>query len=142
MTDLLRVCRKCGRNEDPPGLESCPACGLADPWFRPGVDAQRGGKFSSGKDRWDLLPLDAVRWIVKVLAFGARRYAPGNWRNVENGRDEYYAALMRHLEAWERGELIDPDSKLPHMAHVGCNALFLLALGHCEPRRGDKERPP
>ena len=32
---------------------------------------------------------------------------------------------MRHLIAWRKGELIDPESKLPHLAHAGCNLIFL-----------------
>ncbi len=33
---------------------------------------------------------------------------------------------LRHLTAFARGEDLDPDSGLQHMAHLATNALFLL----------------
>lgn len=87
-----------------------------------------GVKHDGEKDRWDLLPLRAVRGVVKVLTFGARKYAPDNWRKVPDARPRYYAASMRHLAAWWEGEERDPESGLPHLAHAACCLLFLLAL--------------
>ena len=36
---------------------------------------------------------------------------------------------MRHLVAWRMGEWIDPESKLPHLAHVTWNGIALLWKG-------------
>jgi hypothetical protein len=85
-------------------------------------------KHDSEKARWDLLPLEAVTPIVDVLTFGARKYAPDNWRTVPEWRRRYYAATLRHLVAWWRGERVDTESGLPHLAHAGCCLLFLAAL--------------
>jgi hypothetical protein len=85
-------------------------------------------KFDDGKPRWELLPFDAVGAVVDVLTFGAKKYAPNSWRALENGRERYTGALLRHLVAWNAGEQIDPESGLHHLAHVACNALFLVAI--------------
>ncbi len=85
-----------------------------------------GEKHDQGKARWDLLPWGPVRQIVAVLTFGAKKYAPHNWQKVDNPRERYFAALHRHLVAWREGELLDPETKLPHLAHAACCVLFLM----------------
>lgn len=85
-----------------------------------------GMKFDDVKHRWDLLPLDAVESIVEVMTFGANKYAPNNWKYLDNAESRYKAALLRHVAAIDKGEVKDPDSGLPHIAHAACNALFLL----------------
>jgi len=85
-----------------------------------------GTKYDQGKDPWHLVPTDAVRAIVKVLAFGASKYEERNW---EKGMSwsRVYAALLRHLLAWYEGENKDPETGYSHLAHAGCCILFLLA---------------
>jgi len=85
-----------------------------------------GKKYDFGKLRWDLLPVKETEAIVKVLTFGAEKYADNSWQNLPNRRERYYGALMRHLVAWRKGEIYDPESTLPHLYHVACNALFLI----------------
>lgn len=87
-----------------------------------------GVKLDAGKPRWSLLPFGAIRSVVEVLEYGARKYSPGNWRLVENARERYFDATLRHLTAWWQGETNDPESGLPHLAHAACCVLFLLAL--------------
>lgn len=84
-----------------------------------------GYKSDDGKARWDRLPWAEVQDIVMVLAFGIRKYAPDNWQKVAEPRDRYFAAAQRHLVAWKQGEMNDPESGLPHLAHAGCCILFL-----------------
>ena len=90
-----------------------------------------GMKHDTGKLRMDLLPPEAIRALAQVLTHGAAKYSPNNWRGVEPMR--YEAAMLRHWLAWKEGETLDPDSGLPHLAHVLCNAAFLVALegGQC-----------
>jgi hypothetical protein len=85
-----------------------------------------GKKYDSGKLRYSLLPKGALEAIVQVLEHGATKYAPNNWQLVDNAEDRYYDALMRHLAWYRSGESFDRDSGLPHLAHVMCNAAFLL----------------
>jgi hypothetical protein len=89
-----------------------------------------GRKDDNEKDRWDLLPVDPIRQLVKVLTFGARKYADDNWMKVPGARRRYYSAAMRHLTAWYDGEQLDPESGLPTLAHALCCIVFLM--GHPE----------
>lgn len=85
-------------------------------------------KHDNGKTDWSLLPWDAVEEIIKVLQFGAGKYSPWNW--AENGGFKFnrlFNSSMRHFVAWFwRREDLDPETGLSHMAHLGCNILFLL----------------
>jgi hypothetical protein len=82
-------------------------------------------KFDSVKLRWDLLPFDAVAGTVSVLTHGAQKYSPNGWQSLPDARNRYFAALMRHLAAYQVDELIDPESGLPHLDHAAANLLFL-----------------
>lgn len=80
---------------------------------------------SAGKVRLDLVPTAAVEQIAEALTYGAGKYGDNNWcRGGRWGR--YYAALLRHIFAWWRGEDTDPETGLSHLAHAGCCLLFLL----------------
>lgn len=91
-------------------------------------------KFDGDKLRYDLVPVDWSRGDAEILTFGARKYKPNNWRDVDDiGR--YISALERHLEAVKsfiEGEpnssLFDSDSGLHHMKHLRTNAGFLLTI--------------
>lgn len=90
-----------------------------------------GMKFDGDKPRMDLLVdgcPNALELVAKVLTFGAQKYADHSWQGVEAGASRYKAALVRHLTAHAKGELHDPESGLPHLAHAACNALFILEL--------------
>lgn len=94
--------------------------------FGPGI------KHDEGKNRLDLIEPEFIEGIGEVLTFGAEKYEPNSWQNVEDGINRYYGAAMRHLLAWRRGEKIDPESGKNHLYHVACNMMF---LAHFE---GDK----
>lgn len=90
-------------------------------------------KDDSAKARWDLLPYESVEQVVQVLTFGAKKYPQPedqqipNWRLVKQHRERYFAAAMRHLVSWKKGEKVDPETGLSHLAHGVCCMLFLLA---------------
>ena len=85
-----------------------------------------GKKHDAGKPRMDLIPPEAELALAKILTHGAAMHGENTWREVEMWRWE--AALRRHLNAWKRGEVTDAESGMPHLAHVLCNAAFLVAL--------------
>jgi hypothetical protein len=87
-----------------------------------------GAKADSGKPRYDLLPWAALARVVDVLTFGAKKYGDDNWRTVPNARARYLAAAFRHFVAYAKGETLDPESGLPHLAHAMCCLLFILDL--------------
>jgi hypothetical protein len=81
-------------------------------------------KHDDEKPRWDLLPMDVVEQGVLGFTHGAAKYAPNNWRKgMRWGR--LYGALQRHLTAFWRGEDIDKDSGLQHLALAQCELLML-----------------
>jgi hypothetical protein len=87
---------------------------------------QKGIKFDTDKPRMELLPLDTLEEVAKVLTFGAKKYKPDNWKIVPEAEDRYTGALLRHLTAWRNGEEKDSETGLSHLAHLACNAIFLL----------------
>lgn len=87
---------------------------------------KEGLKFDGGKLKWELLPLEAVEKIVEVLTYGAKKYAPNNWKGLEEPIERYMGALLRHLSAWRQGQEVDEESGLPHVAMMATNALFLV----------------
>lgn len=85
-----------------------------------------GRKFDTDKIQYGLLPPKALRSVVKVLTFGAKKYEVDNWRKVPDYRRRYFDALQRHVWAWKEDELIDSESAEHHLAHAICCLLFLL----------------
>lgn len=85
-----------------------------------------GIKYDSGKPRYDLLPPELLEEAAKVLTFGAQKYEPRNW---EAGMDwsRPFAAMMRHLWAWWRGQDKDPETGFSHLSHAVCCVAFLIA---------------
>jgi len=93
--------------------------------------APEGRKDDSDKPRWDLLIEGvprALEEVVNVLTYGSRKYADHNWQFVANPQQRYLAAGMRHEAAVSRGEAIDPETNLHHLAHKLCCDLFRLEL--------------
>ena len=82
-------------------------------------------KFDQGKADWSLLELQDLDGMVQVLTFGAEKYSRGGWRGVADGDQRYFAALLRHLAAYQKGEDSDPESGLSHLDHALCNLYFL-----------------
>ncbi len=92
------------------------------------MDGTQPQKFDGQKVMLQLLPVDALEEIGRVLTFGAVKYAPGNWATGKGfAWSRLFGGLLRHLFAWARGEDKDPESGLSHLAHAGCMLLFLLA---------------
>ena len=84
-----------------------------------------GLKYDTGKIPLELLPPEALTEIAKVLAFGAEKYGCHNWRKGM-AWSRLVGAILRHLFAWMQGEDKDQESGLSHLAHAGCDILFLL----------------
>lgn len=99
-----------------------------DPFDEPPGECRRSAE-SASKPRLELLPTSGLEQIAQVLTFGAAKYGDNNWcRGSRWGR--YFAALLRHLFAWWRGEEHDPETGMSHLAHAGCCLLFLLEYQH------------
>lgn len=90
------------------------------------MPAEEGRKDDQSKDRFELLPGDALRAIAVILTFGAAKYGDRNW---EKGMkwSRVYGATLRHLTAWWEGEKLDAETGKSHLWHAGCCVLFLIA---------------
>lgn len=84
-----------------------------------------GVKADSGKTELALISPLAIEELGKVLTFGAKKYAAHNWRQGLSWT-RVVSALLRHTFAFLRGQDNDPETGLSHMAHVMCNAMFLV----------------
>lgn len=84
-------------------------------------------KFDEGKTPWELLPMDALEEVAKVLQFGATKYDAYNWtKGMDHSR--LVGAACRHLlREWWCGRKTDEETGLSHLAHAACCILFLLA---------------
>lgn len=83
-------------------------------------------KHDAGKARWDLVPWTTIAAVVRVLTHGAEEYGANNWITVPDAKSRYFAALHRHLYDYARCRHVDPDTGEHPLAHVICNAMFLL----------------
>lgn len=82
-------------------------------------------KYDQGKSRVDLIPPDFIIELGNVLKHGAEKYAPNDWQTLPYAEDRYYAAALRHLLAYRKGEKVDKESGLSHLSHAACNLAFL-----------------
>ena len=90
-----------------------------------------GAKLDAGKVRAGLVIggfSRALHEVSKVGTYGANLYTPYGWIKVENGKERYTDAMLRHFLREEAGEERDPESSLPHAAHLAWNALARLDL--------------
>ena len=88
-------------------------------------ESNQEAKADSGKPRPSLVQSALIRADMGVREYGCQKYhKPDNWRNVEASR--YWDALLCHvLAAWDDWQAVDPESGLPHLHHIICNAGFL-----------------
>lgn len=87
---------------------------------------QSGMKFDGNKPRYSLLPKGAVNSVIEVLEFGAKKYSADNWQEVDNAKERYYNAAMRHIDLWWNGEKLDSETNVHHLAHAATNLFFLM----------------
>ncbi len=98
-----------------------------------------GARYNDSKTRFDLVPLTSLKDCADVFEYGAEKYASWNWAKGMPWSVPY-GCLMRHLEAWYRGEGNDAESGLPHLGHAMCNLIMLAHYARFY-KEGD-DRPP
>ena len=90
-----------------------------------------GAKDDGGKPNMNLVlggfP-DALLAVGRVGTYGANKYTPYGWHEVEDGVNRYLSALLRHYIAYVKGNKLDGESYLPHLAHLAWNSLAVLQL--------------
>jgi hypothetical protein len=97
-----------------------------------GLDAHtQGAKLDAGKNRLSLVLFGfarALEEVGKVGTYGAKKYTDNGWCEVPDGVQRYSDAMLRHVLAEARGEVLDCDTGLRHAAHAAWNALARLDL--------------
>lgn len=103
----------------------------------------KGQKADAGKTRWSDFPWvlaesairsdvwGAIQGLLNIVDYGMRKYSnrpPDNWKQVQDGKNRYFSAALRHLVAWKSGEALDPESGQSHLHHALCNIAFLAEL--------------
>ena len=83
-----------------------------------------GLRYNTGKAQWALVDFPSLEPMVRVMEYGANKYAPHNWKKGMP-HTQIAECAMRHLFAYLSGEDIDPESGQSHIAHVQANAMFL-----------------
>lgn len=86
-----------------------------------------GGKPCIFQGAIDYFPR-AIEAVAEISTFGATKYAWKGWESVDNGINRYSDAMVRHLIAEGKGEVLDRDSGLRHAAHMAWGALARLEL--------------
>lgn len=91
------------------------------------IEVNQEAKADVGKLRPTLVPVSLIKAVAAVREYGTQKYGDeNNWRRVEPQR--YRDALYRHWLAYLDGEERDPESGLPHLWHLACNAAFLIEM--------------
>lgn len=84
-----------------------------------------GRKDDLSKLRYDLIPFDSLEELAKVYTFGANKYEDRNWeKGIKYSR--IIAALFRHVIAWCKGEIHDPETGIHHLAHAAWNCFAIV----------------
>lgn len=89
------------------------------------TDAPLASKFDSGKAPVELVPPEFIEEIALVLGHGAKKYGRDDWRKGLPWT-RIYGSTMRHLLLWARGEDLDRESGMSHLAHAATNVMFLI----------------
>lgn len=82
-------------------------------------------RFTEGKLRFDLLPIEALIELTRVYSMGAIKYEDNNWRKGMKW-SQVYRPIFSHLFKWLSGQTIDKETGCHHLAMVAWNALTLL----------------
>lgn len=100
---------------------------------------KRGVRYNSSKVPISMIfeARRALEGCSRVMGFGAQKYSRANWRKGLP-LTEVADSLSRHLVAWLSGEDNDPETGLPHLDHLLCNAIFISELAHTRPDLDDR----
>jgi len=98
-----------------------------------------GDRSNEGKLKWSLVSWKALAPMVKVLMFGATKYSAWNWTKGLK-YTEICESLLRHTHAFLEGKDDDPESKLEHVGHILCNAMFLSYMFLFKKDMDDREK--
>ena len=88
-----------------------------------------GMKYDEGKPNLSLVFSGFSKSLVdvgQIGTFGARKYTPNGWKEVDNLGERYMSAMLRHTMAVLDNSPFDNETGRHHLAHVAWNALAIL----------------
>lgn len=94
---------------------------------RPKKKLRKFTKHDGFKSRLDLTPAAAMEIVGLVLRAGGLKYSDDNWRKCKDPA-KFIGPILRHTLRHMKGEFLDKETHLPHLAHAVCSGLFALEL--------------
>jgi hypothetical protein len=143
------VAEKVGKHVLRFSVESSTHTELADPWdgnpHLPAThttetritDPVTGGQKGAKLARFDLLPWDVLWTVAELYGVGAAKYEDRNWEK-SYPFSLSIAALGRHFAQFARGEDVDSETGLPHLASVVFHACALIRFCNEHPEQDDR----
>lgn len=97
-------------------------------------------KYDKGKHPIALVPPECIEEISQVFGYGAQKYGTNNWRkDVDTtSYSRTYSSIQRHLNAFWRGEDLDPETDLRHLAHAASQIFILMIQTKEGPHMDDR----
>lgn len=133
MDDWIGSCKTCGKT----GPHLCFGFQL-DKEKQEKFDPNKFQKLDSGKPMMSLVEPNFIRGLADVLTFGAKKYAPNNWKLATNETDRIKDAMLRHIYAYLSGEERDQESNLSHLHHA---AFGLMTLSYFDEQKKKETKP-
>ena len=87
-----------------------------------------------------ILFMEGLDDVAKVGEFGAKKYSQYNYKAGMPWM-KLAGSMARHLAAWIRGNDLDQESGLPHLAHLAYDALMLLDYARYHKELDDRYAP-
>jgi len=96
---------------------NCNACNEANTLFK---------KDDIGKPMLSLIEPDFIEGVARVLTIGGKQYGLDNWKSIPiEEKRRYKDALLRHINEYMKGNILDDDTHESHLYHAACNLMFL-----------------
>jgi hypothetical protein len=99
-----------------------------------------GGMKGVKPERYSLIPVEALDIMARLYAFGAEKYEAHNWRNGYEW-SKSFDSLFRHATSALKGEDIDPETGLPHLAGAAFHCFTLMVFMEEHPEFDDRWKP-
>lgn len=94
-------------------------------------------KNDKDKLQWEVLPIDQLEGVVRVLTHGGKKYGRENYLKCAEGDEgRFWSAMMRHLVCHQKYNNScypfphDPESQLLHIDHALSSLLIYRFLLH------------
>ena len=70
---------------------------------------------------------DFIEKLAEIFDYGDKKYNNKSWKEYKD-INLLASALLRHIDKFRIGELIDKESGLEHLMHAGANIMMLHYL--------------